>query len=82
MDDVSPMDQELQMFNQQNGPKRLHITPGRLHLGLLTGPQKLQVDFVRDVVDSASRTCSEVVCTNVLSKMGFPFEYRTKPYEG
>lgn len=61
LDELSPAQQQLELFHQIKGPKTLHIAKGRGHFNILSGPdmdkkQKLQVDFIRDATSGKVRS--------------------------
>lgn len=54
-DIISPTDDQHWMFNNFQGPKRLHTAPGKGHLDVLSGEgaerlMRYQIDFVNDVL--------------------------------
>lgn len=54
-DTISPTEQQLDLFKDLSGPKRLHVAKGKGHLNILSGEdvemlQQLQVDFIHDAL--------------------------------
>ncbi|KAL2000897.1 hypothetical protein VTN02DRAFT_2485 [Thermoascus thermophilus] len=54
-DTISPTEQQLALFRDLSGPKRLHVATGKGHLNVLSGAdaemlQQVQVDFIHDAL--------------------------------
>ncbi|KAL3419947.1 DltD domain-containing protein [Phlyctema vagabunda] len=54
LDLMSPAQEQLDIFENLKGPKRLHIAPGKGHMEVMSGPEfvslmKLEFDFLMDV---------------------------------
>ncbi|KXH25871.1 DltD domain-containing protein [Colletotrichum simmondsii] len=55
LDQISPPDQQFDLFHTFPGPKKAHVSVGKGHLNVLSGPEfpdliKMQVDFIKNVL--------------------------------
>lgn len=55
LDQISPPEQQFALFDTFPGPKKAHVSAGKGHLDVLSGPEfpdliKMQVDFIKDIL--------------------------------
>ncbi|KAJ6443719.1 31.7 kDa protein in traX-finO intergenic region [Purpureocillium lavendulum] len=55
LDQISPPEQQHSLFSTFPGPKKAHVSIGKGHLNVLSGPEfpdliKMQVDFIQDIL--------------------------------
>ncbi|KAF6807781.1 DltD domain-containing protein [Colletotrichum sojae] len=67
LDQISPPEQQFALFDTFPGPKKAHVSVGKGHLNVLSGPEfpdliKMQVDFIKDIL--AGKTESYVQGAN------------------